>query len=87
MLANRPAPAPPGNPFASKDWASPSLLQVNTVASANKNAGSLRREPAFFIQLKNQPRFLPSNAWYSSLSPSTPTTRLCSCSTSLWPVW
>lgn len=35
----------------------------------------------------DQPRFLPSNAWYSSLSPSTPTTLSCSCRTSLWPVW
>ncbi len=35
----------------------------------------------------DQPRFLPSSAWYSSLSPSTPTTLSCSCRTSLWPVW
>jgi len=32
-------------------------------------------------------RFLPSRAWYSSLSPRMPTIRWPFCRTSLWPVW
>ncbi|QHG26105.1 hypothetical protein GDV60_25870 [Pseudomonas sp. DTU12.1] len=40
-----------------------------------------------FLHLGLQPRFLPSRAWYSSLSPRIPTTLLLSCSTSLLPVW
>lgn len=82
MPATRPAPRTTGKSIREQ-----ARSYKNQGGSNNKNAGSPRREPALFIRVGDQPRFLPSSAWYSSLSPSTPTTRLCSCSTSLWPVW
>ena len=62
-------------------WPQVSVFQVFYVHQQK------RRDPlAAFLCLLPYPRFLPSSAWYSSLSPRIPTTWLLSCSTSLLPV-
>src|SRR5450830_419202 len=62
-------------------------LFLPAVSGKTTSRKQRRRETLAAFLHRSQPRFLPSSAWYNSLSPRIPTTLLLSCSTSLWPVW